>query len=182
MDIGTIKTITLNGDSLECVVDFGADDVDPKCVLYCGANRQEYPLPGDEVVVDRSGAESVIIGVFIPISNLGSGESVLSGRDSDGVVISSVKVLNDGSVEVNRDKNGQLKVGTAGDPVATSWVVDNYFVVADAMFKAVDSLVGGIYTAQLSTAFPLTGGVIPSSASANVISDPDAEKPIPEVP
>lgn len=102
MDIGTIKTITLEDGRLECAVDFGADDVDPLVVVYSGANRAEYPLPGDEVVVDRDGAESVIVAVFREHPDgVGSGESIIYGRDGDGSPVSSVKLCSDGKVLVN---------------------------------------------------------------------------------
>lgn len=102
MDIGTINTITLNDDRLECVVDFGADDVDPLCIVNCGANRNEYPMVGDEVVVDRDGAESSIIAVFRPHpAGLATGESIFYGRDGDGNAVSTVKVCADGQVQIN---------------------------------------------------------------------------------
>lgn len=102
MDIGTIKTISLEDGRLECVVDFGADDVDPLVIVYNGANRSEYPLPGDEVVVDRDGAESVIVAVFRDNpDSVGIGESIIYGRDGSGDMVSSVKLCSDGKVLIN---------------------------------------------------------------------------------
>jgi hypothetical protein len=171
MDIGTIKTITLNDNSLECVVDFGADDVDPKCVLYCGANRTEYPLPGDEVVVDRDGAESVIVGLFTPISDLDSGESILSGRNIDGIVVSSVKVANDGTVKVNEGKSGKIEAGTASDFVAMAAKVDSFISGVDEVLRSwtVAPQDGGL---ALQDAYKLKFLTAPASvASSNIKGD-----------
>lgn len=215
MDIGTIKTITLEDGRLECVIDFGADDVDPLVVVYNGANRSEYPLPGDEVVVDRDGAESVIVAVFREHPDgVISGESIIYGRDGSGNMVSSVKLCSDGKVLINGggdvevNSNGKVLIGgggdvevssdsdikvsgssvtigesvvigDGGDPVATSWVVNNYFKVSDVMFKALDALAGGIYASQLSAVFPTTGGAIPSSASKNLESTSTAIKVTP---
>lgn len=198
MDIGTIKTITLNDDRLECAVDFGADDVDPLCIVNCGANRNEYPMPGDEVVVDRDGAESSIIAVFRPVSGIGEGESIFYGRDGSGNNVCSVLLKNNGdvaisggpSITINSESSisiassdveigESVSIGSGNDPVATSWVVDGFFSVIDAMLGLVDPLVGNVYTDFKKTEFPLTNGEIPSCSSENLLSDPTATKATP---
>lgn len=174
MDIGTIKTITLEDGRLECVVDFGSDDVDPLVVIYNGANRAEYPLPGDEVVVDRDGAESVIVAVFREHPDgVGSGESIIYGRDGDGNMVSSVKVCSDGNVKINDGTAGDLAIGTASDYVAMAKKVDDLWYALYKLFVT-DWVViptdgGAALKAAFSISFPPPG---PGSvASTNIKGD-----------
>lgn len=167
MDIGTIKTITLENGRLECAIDFGADDVDPLVVIYNGANRAEYPLPGDEVVVDRDGAESVIVAVFRDNPDgIGSGESIIYGRDGSGSLVSSVKLCSDGKVLINgggRSVAAYPDLKTAFDTLKNDL---NLFI--NTKYNLHTHIIAGVTvgpTNIVSATTPLTG----TPSSANIV-------------
>lgn len=170
MDIGTIKTITLEDGRLECVIDFGADDVDPLVVVYNGANRSEYPLPGDEVVVDRDGAESVIVAVFREHPDgVGSGESIIYGRDGSGSLVSSVKLCSDGKVLINgggRSVAAYPDLKTAFDTLKNNF---NTFVSTKYNLHThpyVDTPIGAAVTsATTAVGSPSTANIAPSESN-----------------
>jgi hypothetical protein len=100
VDIGTITEIKKEDSRLVCRVDFGADD-DCTAVLYGLSSKNEYPMIDDEVVVNRTPAENIIVAVFRPLPDgVSSGESITYARDDSGAIVSSVHLKNNGDADV----------------------------------------------------------------------------------
>lgn len=170
MEIGLITGIAKDDDRLICTVDFGADDA-ITAVLYGLSSVSEYPMIDDEVVVSRGDDENVIVATFRPVGGIAMGESIIYGRDSDGVVVSSVKLGNDGTVKINGGTDGMVETGNASDFVALSAKVDAHISAIDDVLRTWTPIPndGG---AALQTAYKLSVPSAPGSvASANLKAD-----------
>lgn len=125
MEIGRIKTIENVDGELICQINFGADVTEP-AIVYCSPNINEWPLPGDEVVVaDINGQNTVIAAFKQTPSALKGGEVIVYSRGEDGDVSASVRLTDDGKVNVN----------DGDDSAALTSKVDLLFETLDGVFR-----------------------------------------------
>lgn len=124
--IGEIIAVFVEDDRLVCDVDFKPET--EEATLYGLSSQSSYPIAGDEVAVNVSGEENIIVAVFRPHpSGLGVGESWTYGRDADGNIVSSVKHKSDGTVVINDGTEPALKGDAMNTYLTTDFSVSTAF-------------------------------------------------------
>lgn len=171
MEIGIITEVKKDESRLVCRVQFGENDY-CTAILYGLASQNEYPMIDDEVAVNRSDEENIIIAVYRPIPDgISAGESITYGRDGDGVIVSSTRHGSDGSIYITNESEKYVVTGSGNDFVAMSKKVDDYIASLDSAIRTFTPIPqdGG---AAFQTTYKTKVPTAPSTmASANLKAD-----------
>jgi len=170
---GTIKEIKKVDGQIIAAVLVG-DRQEVEVVIGQPPGDDGYPMEGDHVTFDRSGAEYVAFAVDSVDAETATGEKRIFSRDTTGAIVAYIHLDAAGKVSISPGTGKTCKVGTGGDFVALAQRVE---AKIDAIVTAIGTsavqagdggaLLASNIVAALNISLPLIGDVKSSNLKAD---------------